>query len=98
MDISACLTKLGYQALVWDNKYEGIRLHELEEKPMPTLEELEKVWLEIQPDIEIEKKIQAKMVELKEQQVVDLKQQAVDSLKADMIIPFEYEIRNIKGV
>lgn len=54
MDISKCLTKLGYKAVVWSNSYEGIKPHELETRPIPTLAELEAVWPEVQAEIEKE--------------------------------------------
>lgn len=54
MNIQACLVKLGYKAVVWDNSYEGIRPHELETRPIPTMEELEVVWPEVQIELTTE--------------------------------------------
>jgi len=46
--------KLGYSAVVQDNCYEGIKPHELETRPIPSLEELEAVWPEVQAEIALE--------------------------------------------
>ena len=52
MDIFACIVKLGYKATVRGNSYEGIKPHELEKRPIPTLKELEAVWPEVQAEME----------------------------------------------
>jgi len=54
MDIQSCLIKLGYSAVVWSNSYDGIKPHELETKPIPTLSELEAVWPEVETELKIE--------------------------------------------
>lgn len=51
MDIQLCLIKLGYKAVVWGNAYDGIRPHELETRPIPTLKELEAVWPDVQAEM-----------------------------------------------
>jgi hypothetical protein len=55
MDIQSCLIKLGYKAVVWGSSYEGIKPHELETRPIPSLAELEAVWPQIQTEMEAEK-------------------------------------------
>lgn len=52
MDIQSCLEKIGYKAVVWGNDYEGIKPHELETKPIPSLAELEAIWPEVQAEQE----------------------------------------------
>lgn len=46
MDILKCLVRLlpGWRGAVWNNSYNGIRPHELETRPTPSLSELEAVW------------------------------------------------------
>lgn len=50
MDILACILKLypDWQGVVWGNAYEGIRPHELETRPIPSIAELEAVWPEVE--------------------------------------------------
>ena len=58
MDIQSCLLRLGYKAVVWGNEYgiffadqyRGIKPHELETRPIPTLKELEAAWPLVQQD------------------------------------------------
>ena len=50
MIIQDCLIKIGYKSTVWDNKYEGIKPHELETRPIPSLAELEAVWPQIEAE------------------------------------------------
>jgi hypothetical protein len=52
MDILKCLVKLmpGWRGAVWNNSYDGIRPHELETRPIPSLAELEAVWPIIQKE------------------------------------------------
>ena len=52
MDIQSCLIKLGYKAVVLGDSYEGIKPHELETRPIPSLEELEAVWPDVQMEME----------------------------------------------
>ena len=52
MDIARCLQKLGYQAVVWNNSYDGIKPHELKTRPVPTLKELEAVWPDVKAEME----------------------------------------------
>ena len=56
MDIFMCMRKIypDWQGVVWGNSYEGIKPHELETRPIPTMEELESVW----PEVEAELKVQ----------------------------------------
>jgi hypothetical protein len=53
MNILTCLRKIhpGWQGAVWNNSYDGIKPHELETRPIPTLKELEAIW----PVIEAER-------------------------------------------
>jgi len=53
MDILYCILKIypDWNGVVWGNSYEGIKPHELETRPIPTLAELESIW----PEVEIEK-------------------------------------------
>ena len=55
MDIHACLIKLGYKAVVWDNSYAGIKPNELETRPIPALAELEAIWPQVEAAKEAEK-------------------------------------------
>jgi len=57
MNILSCILRIypDWQGAVWDNSYEGIKPHELEKRPIPTLEELEAVWPEVQRGIEAQK-------------------------------------------
>jgi len=56
MDIFRCIKKLypDWQGVVWGNSYEGIKPHELETRSIPTLEELESVWSEVEAELNIE--------------------------------------------
>lgn len=53
MDIIQCLVKIhpGWKGAVWENKYEGIKPDKLEKRPIPTIEELEAVWPQVQADL-----------------------------------------------
>jgi hypothetical protein len=69
MNIYRCLVKIcpGWCGSVWDNKYEGIKPHELETRPIPTLKELEAVWPQVQAEMEAEKinaEVKAKLIEI----------------------------------
>ena len=61
MDIMACLQKIlpDWKGVVWGNSYEGIKPNELETRPIPALEELEAVWVEVQAEMLTEQKRQA---------------------------------------
>lgn len=61
MDIFACIQKIipDWKGVVWGSSYEGIKPHELETRPIPTLAELEAVWPEVQAEMLTEKKRQA---------------------------------------
>ena len=70
MDIQGCLKKLGYKAVVWGNAYDGIRPHELEIRPIPTLKELEAVWPGVQAEMEKDRAVADAKAQLNE---IDLK-------------------------
>lgn len=57
MILLECLRKIhpGWNGAVWDNSYKGIRPHELETRPIPTLTELKAVWPQVQAELEAEK-------------------------------------------
>ena len=61
MDILPCILKIypDWKGVVWGNTYEGIKPHELETRPIPTMIELEAVWPEVQAEMLIEQKRQA---------------------------------------
>ena len=67
MNIQECLIKLGYKAVVWGNAYEGIKPHELETRPTPTLSELEAVW----PTVEAEQQAVKNAELAKTQEIID---------------------------
>lgn len=70
MDIFACIVKLGYKATVRGNSYEGIKPHELETRPIPTLKELEAVWPDVQAEMEKDRAASDAKAQLNE---IDLK-------------------------
>ena len=54
MNILECLLKIypDWKGTVWNNCHEGIKPHELETRPVPTLKELEAVWPEVKAEME----------------------------------------------
>ena len=65
MNIFRCVQKIypGWQGVVWGNSYEGIKPHELETRPIPTLEELEKAWASMQDEIALEEILRKRKAE-----------------------------------
>ena len=59
MDIIKCIQKIypDWRGVVWSNSHEGIKPHELETRPIPTLKELEAVWPGVQAGAEKAKAI-----------------------------------------
>lgn len=70
MDIQACLIKLGYKAVVWNNSYDGIVPHKLETRSVPSLKDLESVWPGVQAEME---KNETNAVAKKNLEAIDLK-------------------------
>ena len=64
MDVQSCLIKLGYKAVVWGNSYEGIKPHELETRPIPTLTELNEVWPQFEAERIATEKIEKETIEI----------------------------------
>lgn len=54
MDIHACIKKIypDWNGVVWENKHEGIVPDDSEHRPIPTMEELQTVWPQVQADME----------------------------------------------
>lgn len=73
MDILLCILKIypDWRGVVWGNSYEGIKPHVLEDRPTPTLAELEAVWPEVKLDIWLDTEIRPKRNSLLDD--VDLK-------------------------
>ena len=71
MNIQACLIKLGYKAVVWNNSYEGIKPHELETRPIPALAELEAVWPQIEAEQIAEQSAKETAQLAKAQEIID---------------------------
>jgi hypothetical protein len=71
MDIQSCLIKLGYKAVVWNNSYEGIKPHELETRPIPSLADLEAVWPQIEAERIAAEQAEAARIEAKAQALID---------------------------
>jgi len=71
MDILLCLIRLDYKAVVWGNSYEGIKPHELETKPIPSLAELEAVWPQIEAEQIAEQSAKETAQLAKAQEIID---------------------------
>ena len=58
MNIFECIKKIypDWSGIGWGTAYEGIKPHELETRPIPTLAELKAVWPEVQAEIITERK------------------------------------------
>jgi hypothetical protein len=58
MDIHRSILKLipDFKCVVWNNDYNQIEKHELELRVIPTLQELETVWPQVQEEINEEKR------------------------------------------
>lgn len=65
MDILRCILKIypDWKGVVWENDYKQIKPHELEKRPIPTIEQLEAVWSEVQKDIALEECFRNRMEE-----------------------------------
>lgn len=52
MEIIKCIKKIypDWRGVVWGNSYEGIKPHELETRPIPSLAELKAVWPQIEAE------------------------------------------------
>jgi hypothetical protein len=100
MKIFTCIRKIypDWQGAVWGNKYDGIKPHELETRPIPTLKELEAVWPVIEAEriaadddakaeAEKESLIQAKM-----------REQAIATLKVEGKLTADGKMISIKKV
>ena len=72
MLIINCLQKIypGWKGAVWNNNYDGIRPHELEIRPIPTLKELEAVWPDVKAEMEKDRAASDAKAQLNE---IDLK-------------------------
>jgi hypothetical protein len=95
MDIQSCLIRLGYKTVVWGNSYEGIKPHELENRPIPSLAELEAVW----PIIEAER-IAAEKTEKEEAEKESLiqakmREQAITALKVEGKLTLDGKIAGV---
>jgi hypothetical protein len=98
MDIQACLIKLGYKAVVWGNKYEGIKPHELETRPIPTLAELETVWPQIEAE-RIAAEETAKEESEKESLIqAKIREQAITALKVEGKLDKDGKIAKVKEI
>jgi hypothetical protein len=85
MNIMEGLQKIhrGWQGIVWGNSYEGIKPHELETRPIPSLAELEAAWPQIEAE-RIAKEDDAKAEAEKESLIqAKMREVATVSLKAE---------------
>jgi hypothetical protein len=98
MEIQSCLIRLGYKAVVWGNSYEGIKPHELETKPIPSLAELEAVW----PQIEAERIAaeEAAKEEAEKESLIQAKmrEQAIAALKVEGKLTVDGKIAVVKEI
>lgn len=73
MDIMQCIQRIypDWRGAVWSNTYEGIKPHELETRPIPSLAELEAVWPQIEAERIAAEQAEAARVAAKTQAIID---------------------------
>lgn len=85
MNIIDCILKIypDWKGSVWGDSYEGIRPHELETRPIPTLEELEAVWPVIKEERKEAEEVAKKDADIEVLILQKLRDLAVSQLQAE---------------
>jgi hypothetical protein len=91
MNIIDCILKIypDWKGVVWENDYNRIKPHELETRPIPTMKDLEAVWVLVQQD-EAEKVKEADAEVLIQAKAREL---AISELKAEGKLTFDGKIK-----
>jgi len=96
MNILSCILKIypDWQGAVWDNKYDGIKPNETEPRPIPTLQELEAVWPQVQAETEAQRNneaVKATLVEIDFKSIRSLREWVAKQADAPQFVK-DYEV------